>query len=134
MEVNCRIKAVRVEHGFTQADIVEALGLTGTSAKVIVSMIENGHVMPTVSIMRTLCELFHCKPDDLYGKEDLDICLSDDWKRTDTVSLGASKELSFATHVLGYASVGEWFEDMSRRTVNEAKIVNAADRFTDFSC
>ncbi len=66
---NIRIERTRL--GISQGTLAKAMP-DGVEA-VALGFIENGRVLPTKAGMNALCELFGCRPDDLYDPSELNL-------------------------------------------------------------
>ena len=65
------IRAKRRMLDLSQAKVAQAMP-DGVDA-VALGFIEHGRVLPTLSGMKALCELFQCKPADLYDPSEINL-------------------------------------------------------------
>ncbi len=61
-----RIKELRINAGYTQKEIANALGCNQTA----VGKYEREDLEPNITILKTLADLFNCSIDYLVGRED----------------------------------------------------------------
>lgn len=67
------IKKIRLERGMSQKDVTTYLRCYDKRMdSSMLSRFENGACLPTPLIMRCLCNLFDCLPNDLYGMSDIE--------------------------------------------------------------
>lgn len=66
MAHNLKLKAARVEHGLTQQQLAEAVGVTRQT----INAIEQGQYNPTIRLCRAICRRLHRTLDELFGKEE----------------------------------------------------------------
>lgn len=90
----------------------------------VVSLVENGHVLPTRDMLRQLCKAFDCSPDDLYSMSDLDLLghgglTSDD---NETATITVTPAMRMALKELGYNDVYEWMRESERMLVRNMHI------------
>jgi len=53
-EIGARIRAARIEKGYTQKAFAEAIGVTGGSSDAFVRMVESGRRFPPYDRLRTI--------------------------------------------------------------------------------
>ena len=66
MAHNLKLKAARVEHGLTQQQLAEAVGVTRQT----INAIEQGQYNPTIRLCRAICRRLHRTLDELFGEEE----------------------------------------------------------------
>lgn len=69
--VRNRIKVMRAEIGISATALTEKL--PDITSKVAMSFVERGQVLPTKEALAKMCEVFGCKPDELYNLADIDL-------------------------------------------------------------
>lgn len=70
MVVMNRIRQMRASKSMTQQQVGD---IAGSASKVVMSLIENGHVLPTKDTLAMLCDVLECSACDLYDVDDLDL-------------------------------------------------------------
>lgn len=131
--VKNRIKEYRTKLGISQSDFCEKLGCN--PGKTIISLIENGHVLPTQEILASICDALGCEAGDLYDSSELRLVLGniDRSGTTITVPDWMLESIEDALDVLSYKSINEWFRDSYRRLLISASIVKRS-RIQNTSC
>lgn len=109
-----RIREMRTKFRMTQERLSESIGGHG---KVVMSLIENGYVMPTREMLEGLCKTFRCNPNDLYDEHDLNLSSAPDEKQTISIDKGEYESMKAQAKSAGFDSVESWFE-FSRQTLN----------------
>ena len=66
MAHNLKLKAARVEHGLTQQQLAEAVGVTRQT----INAIEQGQYNPTIRLCRAICRRLHRTLDELFWEEE----------------------------------------------------------------
>jgi len=66
-----RIKVYRAEVGITAANLGKEL--PDDLNKIGMCILESGKVLPTKQSLIRMCEIFGCKPSDLYSPDDIDL-------------------------------------------------------------
>ena len=109
-----RIREMRSKFRMTQEQLSDSIGGQG---KVVMSLIENGYVMPTREMLEGLCKTFRCNPNDLYSEHDLNLSAAPE--KTQTISISKDEYENMKTQALsaGFDSVEKWFE-FSRQALN----------------
>ncbi len=69
--VRNRIKVMRAEIGISAAALADKL--PDVTSKVAMSYVEQGQVLPTKEALAKMCEVFGCRPDELYNLADIDL-------------------------------------------------------------
>lgn len=149
MSTRNRIREYRMRMGISQHELGQKL--PDSPSKAIVSLIENGHVLPTVGAMQTLCDTFICNPTDLYRVDDLNVTLSDQFPdfsempRSCKNNRGSGHEgmtefrvwvkpeektsLEAAVEKLGYRNPTEWFRESYRSLMREYRnLISPSDQ------
>lgn len=119
------LKEKRVASGITQETVAKAL--YGSTSHTLVSLLESGRCLPTMEGMKKLCELFNCKPSDLFDAETAALYMvrrqsePAPEKPGDTlvrlrfwVKADEKKALEKAVAQLGYTSTTEWMREQMR--------------------
>lgn len=70
MAVANRIKVLRAEANISATALASQIP---GGDKVVMSYIENGRALPTKDGLEKMCDVFSCKPADIYAAEDLDL-------------------------------------------------------------
>lgn len=128
--IHNNIKVRRIAMGIRQSDL--AMELRDAASASVISGIESGRTMPTRTDMRTLCELLHCVPGDLYAPEELDLSGNAGYSRNDRkgrcsteirvrIPPEEKRELIEAVAYLGYRDTSDWLQQMRKRTVERYK-------------
>ena len=112
-----RIRTMRAAAGISAATL--AGKLPDIASGVAMSFVERGQVLPTKDALAAMCELFDCKPEELYAVEDIDLCgaLRSSKEHITTYPIEGDTELHEAIKGLGYMDTDEWLRDMRRRTI-----------------
>jgi len=142
MATKNRIREYRTRMGISQHELGQKL--PDSPGKSIVSLIENGHVLPTVGAMQTLCDTFICTPTDLYREDDLNVTLSEQFPDFSDVPRSCKNRgsghdgmtefrvwvkpeekaaLETAVEKLGYRNPTEWFREAYRSLMREYRNV-----------
>ena len=135
-----RIRDMRVRAGLTQGEVADRL--PDDVNRVVMSFIESGKVLPTVSTLRELCEMFRCTPSDLYDPSDLDLMTDDPAKAESApqkkpanrgrghdgmtefrawLSAEEKDALERAVLKLGYRNATEWFREAFRTLLTNCR-------------
>ncbi len=124
--VKNRIKKFRTERwDMSQAELSDML--PDKPGKTVLSLIENGHVLPTPETMASLCAIFSCSPSDLYDESDLRFVDSGgDLDGGDRITVRVSSEFMEALEELGYSDVKEWLNEVRRNLLKERDIRRAS--------
>ena len=124
--VKNRIKKFRTERwDMSQAELSDML--PGKPGKTVLSLIENGHVLPTPETMASLCAIFSCSPSDLYDESDLRfVDNGGDLDGGDRITVRVSQEFLEALEELGYSDVKEWLHEVRRNLMKERDIRRAS--------
>ncbi len=70
VNIGSYIREFRRNAGYRQIDMVGKLQLSGIDISVYsYNRIEKGTQNPTVSLLLTLCDIFDCNMDDLFGRQ-----------------------------------------------------------------
>lgn len=120
------LKEKRIASGMSQGEIAQAM--YGSSNHTVVSLLESGRCLPNPEGMKTLCDLFKCKPSDLFDPEMLTVFTDEKpasqplpekpgdalvqlrvWIKQDE-----KKALEKALSQLGYPSTAEWLREQMR--------------------
>lgn len=64
----CNVRHYRLNAGMSQDELAAKVGV----CKTVISLLENGHVLPTKATMNGLCNVLGCKMNDLYDLRDID--------------------------------------------------------------
>lgn len=123
--VKNKIKQRREMAKFSQQTFSDLL--PSKPGKVLLSMIENGHALPTPELMDEICKVFCCLPTHLYDEKDLIFTGVNDAKaekenEKNVFKLKLSQETIDALIDIGYASPDEWFRDMQRQVQEKVDI------------
>ena len=143
-----RIRDMRVQAGLAQEDVADSL--PNEVARVIVSFLECGKVLPTVESMKGLCDLFICSPTDLYDPGELDLALAETYP--DVVARPPAKKgggrgaghegmtefrvwvkpeekaaLESAVAKLGYRNTTEWFREVFRGALERCTLMGLSE-------
>ena len=121
-----RIKKFRTERwDMSQAELSDML--PGKPGKTVLSLIENGHVLPTPETMASLCAIFSCSPSDLYDESDLRfVDNGGDLDGGDRITVKVSQEFLEALEELGYSDAKEWLHEVRRNLLKERDIRRAS--------
>lgn len=124
--VKNRIKKFRTEKwDLSQAELSDML--PGKPGKTVLSLIENGHVLPTPETMASLCAIFSCSPADLYEESDLRyVDPGGDLDGADKIVVRISDDFKDALAELGYGDVKEWLNEVKRNLLKERDIRRAS--------
>ena len=124
--VKNRIKKFRTERwDMSQAELSDML--PGKPGKTVLSLIENGHVLPTPETMASLCAIFSCSPSDLYDESDLRfVDNGGDLDGGDRITVKVSQEFLEALEELGYSDAKEWLHEVRRNLLKERDIRRAS--------
>lgn len=109
-----RIREMRNKFRMTQEQLSESIGGQG---KMIVSLIENGYVMPTREMLEALCKTFCCNPNDLYGEHELNLSAAPEKTQTISICKDEYEKMKAQAQSAGFSSVEKWFE-FSRQALN----------------
>lgn len=138
---NIRVERTRL--GISQGALAEAMP-DGVEA-VALGFIENGRVLPTKAGMKVLCEMFNCRPDDLYDRNELNLTGDEPQElegRTTRERVrheegmqqfrvwlrdNEKAALERAISELNYRSSAEWMREMYRNTIARAKRLKLKD-------
>lgn len=120
--VKNKIKQRREMAKFSQQKLSDLL--PSKPGKTLLSMIENGHALPTPELMDEICKLFCCLPTHLYDEKDLVFTGVNDTVDDDrnVFKLKLSQETIDALIDIGYASPDEWFRDVQRQVQEKVDI------------
>ena len=104
--------------------------LPGKPGKTVLSLIENGHVLPTPETMTALCSIFSCTPLDLYDESDiLYSSKNNSGGDLDSVKEGhinIKSETFDALKELGYNSLQEWINESQRELLKNRDLRRAS--------
>lgn len=71
INIGVNIKALRMEHGLKQTDVVRELQLRGVDVSVYsYNRIEKGTQNSTVSFLLGICDIYRCRMDTIFGIEE----------------------------------------------------------------
>lgn len=129
------LKEKRVAARLTQGDV--AIALTGSTNHTVVSLLEAGRCLPTADGMQVLCNLFNCKPSDLYDAETMKLYTADKRKEAESekpdedrvqfrvwIRNSEKRALEKALRHMGYESSDEWFRCKMREALNAYRLLN----------
>ena len=110
--------------------------LPGRPGKTILSLIENGHVLPSLDLLIDICRVFDCTPLDLYDASDLDLAIRDAEggarakAKGRTASVFLSDEIIDAIKEVGYSDVGDWLRESKRKLLHDRDLRRMTQRIT----
>lgn len=131
--VKNRICEFRMAFKMSQTDLSDFL--PGKPGKTVLSLIENGHVLPTSDLLEALCLVFGCTPFDLYDASDLVLGANDSKgggrdENARTVTVRITDELSEAINEVGYSDIGDWLREAKRKLLHDRDIRRMTQRIT----
>ena len=124
--VKNRIRELRIARDMSQNDLSDLI--PSKPGKTVLSLIENGHVLPTQDVLEAICDAFDCTPLDIYDENDLDLTiatrkggdLGDPKGRMATIFI--DEDAMDAIEELGYQDPAEWLRESKRRLLRERDI------------
>jgi len=119
------IRKYRTDRNLSQAELSDLM--PGSPGKTVLSLIENGHVLPTCDVLESLCDVLKCTPTDLYDANDLNLMKAVDegggFDASETVvTIIVTKEVEEALKELGYSDVNEWLDEERRNLLKTRDI------------
>ncbi len=117
------IRKYRAERQMSQTQLSDAL--PGAPGKTILSLIENGHVLPTKETMDAICKVFDCQPTDLFNASDLSFLPSDGGGLTNgykVMTVTVTPGIEDALKELGYTDIQEWLNEARRSLLKDLYI------------
>ena len=121
--VTNRIRKYRTEQKLSQNELSDML--PKSPGKTILSLIENGHVLPTRDMLESICSALRCTPSDLYDTNDLMLMPTNGGdlpNGSKAVVVTVSNGFEEALKELGYASVEEWLNEAKRSLLKDLDI------------
>lgn len=130
--VKNRICEYRSARKMSQTELSDLL--PGRPGKTVLSLIENGHVLPSFELLDAICRVFDCTPFDLYDASDLDLAVSNGGGRGKTngrtATVFLSDEIIEAIKEVGYSDVGDWLRESKRKLLHDRDIRRMTQRIT----
>lgn len=96
--------------------------LPSKPGKTLLSLIENGHALPTPELMDELCRFFSCKPYELFNEADMTFGAAKGEEDDTVIRIDSTKEVLDAIAEMGYVGPEEWYFEMERNLLRERDI------------